>query len=423
MRPIFVAAANAGCFCLTLPMPRVLEGLDQQAGRAGFGAALMASHPDLLSSTSLFIASDQLRQMRDVVGAIETVTRLPGYVERVLAWAPKIAALDHGPAGVMMGYDFHLGEDGPRLIEINTNAGGAFINAPLAEAQNSCCRQSRRPAFQDAAAFDETVVAMFQQEWTRQGRPGPLRNIAIVDEAPQGQYLYPDMELAAAMLAAQGYGATICDPSELRRENGRILIGGEPVDLIYNRLTDFALADPAHRQLRDAYVAGEVVLTPSPRHHALHADKRNLSLLSDPDVLKEMGASEETRAMLVAAVPATSMVTHVNADALWARRRELFFKPASGFGSKATYRGSKLTKRVWSEIRNADYVAQQFAPPGSRAIRRDGDVVDLKVDVRLYTYEAKPLLAAARLYQGQTTNMRTPGGGFAPVLEIDEAVR
>jgi hypothetical protein len=29
------------------------------------------------------------------------------------------------------------------------------------------------------------------------------------------------------------------------------------------------------------------------------------------------------------------------------------------------------------------------------------------------------LLAAARIYQGQTTNMRTAGGGFAPVLAID----
>ena len=26
------------------------------------------------------------------------------------------------------------------------------------------------------------------------------------------------------------------------------------------------------------------------------------------------------------------------------------------------------------------------------------------------------ILLAARLYQGQTTNLRTPGGGFAPVL-------
>jgi hypothetical protein len=32
------------------------------------------------------------------------------------------------------------------------------------------------------------------------------------------------------------------------------------------------------------------------------------------------------------------------------------------------------------------------------------------------------LLAAARLYQGQTTNMRTPGGGFAPVLVLPAAV-
>jgi hypothetical protein len=38
--------------------------------------------------------------------------------------------------------------------------------------------------------------------------------------------------------------------------------------------------------------------------------------------------------------------------------------------------------------------------------------------VRLYTYASEVLLAAARLYQGQTTNMRTPGGGFAPVLTV-----
>jgi hypothetical protein len=40
----------------------------------------------------------------------------------------------------------------------------------------------------------------------------------------------------------------------------------------------------------------------------------------------------------------------------------------------------------------------------------------LKSDIRLYTYDGTVLLAAARLYQGQTTNFRTPGGGFAPVF-------
>jgi hypothetical protein len=44
--------------------------------------------------------------------------------------------------------------------------------------------------------------------------------------------------------------------------------------------------------------------------------------------------------------------------------------------------------------------------------------VQRKVDVRFYTYDGELLIAAARLYQGQTTNFRTPGGGFAPVFFV-----
>ncbi len=40
----------------------------------------------------------------------------------------------------------------------------------------------------------------------------------------------------------------------------------------------------------------------------------------------------------------------------------------------------------------------------------------MKVDVRNYAYDGTVQLLAARLYQGQTTNFRTPGGGFAPVF-------
>jgi hypothetical protein len=40
----------------------------------------------------------------------------------------------------------------------------------------------------------------------------------------------------------------------------------------------------------------------------------------------------------------------------------------------------------------------------------------LKYDVRCFVYAGKIQLLAARLYQGQATNFRTPGGGFAPVF-------
>jgi len=36
----------------------------------------------------------------------------------------------------------------------------------------------------------------------------------------------------------------------------------------------------------------------------------------------------------------------------------------------------------------------------------------------IYTYQGAALLTAARIYQGQTTNFRTPGGGFAPVFIV-----
>ncbi len=79
-----------------------------------------------------------------------------------------------------------------------------------------------------------------------------------------------------------------------------------------------------------------------------------------------------------------------------------------------------LTKRVFAEIMQGDYVAQKMAPPGERAICvEDAEPALLKYDVRCYVYDGKIQLVAARLYQGQTTNFRTPGGGFAPVHVVE----
>jgi hypothetical protein len=65
-----------------------------------------------------------------------------------------------------------------------------------------------------------------------------------------------------------------------------------------------------------------------------------------------------------------------------------------------------------------------LAPPGARLIELDGVQADLKFDVRAYAYDGRVLLLAARMYAGQTTNFRTPGGGFAPVVvvpQVDES--
>lgn len=412
------AQLNRECFCVTLDQAALASALRDEVGDPDFFAALTQTRPHLFSQAPVFLPKADRDAMRAIVGAVEAAVQLPTYQAAVLEWAPAIARIDHGPAGAFMGYDFHLTPDGPKLIEINTNAGGAFLNAFLARAQIACCAEVERAlALASLAAFDDAVIEMFKAEWRRQGRANPLLRIAIVDEQPQGQYLYPEFQLAQRLFERNGIEAIIADPAELCFADDRLSFDGRPIDLIYNRLVDFALTAPQHVAIKSAYESGAVVVTPNPRNHALFADKRNFVLLSDIERFTEWGLPAEKAAFLVG-VPATVRVASANATELWSERKRFFFKPAAGHGGKAVYRGDKLTKGVWAEILAGDYIAQAIAPPSERTIKLDGERVQRKLDVRLYTYDGDILIAAARLYQGQTTNFRTPGGGFAPVFFV-----
>jgi hypothetical protein len=196
------------------------------------------------------------------------------------------------------------------------------------------------------------------------------------------------------------------------------MCGSQVVDMVYNRLTDFYLEESSHSAIRQAYQADAIVLTPSPHMHALFAHKRNLIALSNDTLLAGWGATQEDRSTLNAVVPETLLVRTVQADLLWNRRKQFFFKPVAGYGAKATYRGDKLTTRVWGEILAGEYVAQALVSPSERLIEVDGVSKELKFDVRAYTYGGQIQLLAARMYTGQTTNFRTQGGGFAPVIIV-----
>jgi hypothetical protein len=388
-------------------------------GLAAFSATLLEARADLFSNVAVFASTEVFAQMLSVVRAIELVSDLPDYRTAVLSWAPEIARYDPGPIGAFMGYDFHIGADGPKLIEVNTNAGGAFLTAPLARAQRSCCQTAGLGGGRtDADQFEVAVMHMFQEEWSRQGRFGSPTRVAIVDDDPEAQYLYPEFVLAERLFEKHGIDAVVADGRALVYDQGKLHFDGRPVDLVYNRLVDFAFVQSEHAALRAAYLADAAVVSPNPRAHALFADKRNLTLLSDPEALRRFGAGTAETQALVSGVLPTTIVTPRNADELWRRRKRLFFKPSGGYASKATYRGDKLTKSVWAQITTSSYVAQDFAAPGVRVVSVDHSSESLKADVRLYTYGGKMLLAGARLYQGQTTNFRTPGGGFAPVFRV-----
>lgn len=422
LAPVTAESLNLGCACRTLNQESLRRQLEAEPSLTGLHEEISRSRPNLFSATTVFISPEQYQDMAAIVAAVESVAALPEYQVATLDRAPAIAMLEHGPKGVFMGFDFHLTAKGPQLIEINTNAGGALLNTLLARAQQVCCREMEW-AFKpptELMQMEQTFFNMFVEEWRCQHDDTPLGCIAIVDDDPVSQYLYPEFQLFERLFARFGAEAVIADAKKLTWRDGKLWHAEQSIDMVYNRITDFYLQDPAHAALRQAYGAGAVVLTPHPRAHALYANKRNLAILSDADALTRLGVSKALQQTLLGGIPHTEQVMPERADQLWAQRRKLFFKPATGYGSKAAYRGDKLTRRVWEEMLAGNYVAQTIAQPSERLIQVDGTESDLKLDVRAYVYDGMIQLVAARLYTGQTTNFRTQGGGFAPVFVVPE---
>ena len=438
---------NSACFCFSLDEAALARALDSELGQPGLSEMVRQRCPFLFSAQPVFVAAAQLQRMAQVMQAIESVVAIPAYREQVLAAAPAIARLgSSGPMGVFFGYDFHLSQGRLALIEVNTNAGGAMLNAVLARAQRACCTavDALVPSLDSVAAFEQRIVDMFRHEWRLSNLSGlageaavagterPLRSIAIVDLAPEDQYLYPEFLLFQQLFERHGLRAVIADPAALEWRDGVLWHGDLAIDMVYNRLTDFYLEQPGSAALREAYVQRAVVLTPHPQAHALYADKRHLALFSDAAQLEALGVPQAAQDILLAHVPRTEVVDAADAQRLWDARRGLFFKPVAGFGGRAAYRGDKLTKRVWQDILAGDYVAQAIVAPGERLIDADATAADIatgvtappkamKYDLRAYTYDGAVQWVAARMYQGQTTNFRTPGGGFAPVYSSADA--
>ena len=409
---------NRDCFCLSLDPAALAAALDAELGAPGLSQLVRDRCPYLFAAQPVFVAQAPLERMANVVRAVEAVVALPAYREQVLAQAPAIARVGGtGPQGVLFGYDFHLDEGRLGLIEINTNAGGAMLNAVLARAQRTCCQavEAMVPGRAGVMTFEQRLVDMFRREWRLAGHSRPLTTIAIVDEAPQQQYLYPEFLLFRELFERHGLEAVIADPSELECRDGRLWHGDLAIDVVYNRVTDFYLDQPSNAVLRQAWLEQAAVLTPHPQAHALYADKRRLALFSDDAALRALGVADDDRQVLLENVPRTEIVDAAHGDRLWAARRTLFFKPTAGFGSRGTYRGDKLTRRVWQEIMSGGYVAQALVPPGERIVANEEGSQPMKFDLRAYAYAGGVQWVAARVYQGQTTNFRQPGSGFAPV--------
>lgn len=349
-----------------------------------------------------------VRLVRDLYG----LSGLEGYRAAVAPLLPESARFDPGHDSVMMGYDFHWNEQGAQLIEVNTNAGGALLAWSAADSG------AGSDPFALPEKLERRVLSTFAEEMHRFSG-GALRfpaRVAIIDENPQEQFLYGEM-LAFERLFARVWNAQVAvvDPGELQAGAGGVFHQGQRVDLVYNRHCDFYLESAEMAGLRQAYLARSVCLTPNPFCYGLLGDKRRMVLWSDADALASLGLDPAACERIVRRVPRSRMLSELDREAVWKERSGLVFKPVARFGSRGVLLGRKASRKRFDTLEADETLVQQAVPP---SLTPAGEGGEMKTDFRLYVYRNKVLGLAARLYQGQVTNMRTPGGGFARVALV-----
>jgi hypothetical protein len=357
---------------------------------------------NLISPFELELPVHVLTQAQSIIETIFKMREQSSYVKYYQRLLEEHQLSDPGNKSILMSYDFHVDQDeNLKLIEINTNA--AFLT--LGE-QMYRARELRLP-IEDFNILE--IKSNIEEELRLQKKscPNDLK-IAIVDDNPHGQRLFVEFLVYDALFKSWGWNSRILDYREL-------LQVFQP-DFVYNRHTDFFLSDPANQLLREKFLAKKVCLSPNPFEYFLLADKQRLIDWLIPGFLQAQGLSDSELNLLQTCLPKSLDVTPENASEIWSQRKNLFFKPKNSFGSKQSFRGESISRKAFKETLGESMIAQEFIAAPERVFETPTGQQTFKYDLRCYAYKGRLQMVVARLYQGQVTNLRTPLGGFAPVL-------
>lgn len=312
---------------------------------------------------------------------------------------------DPGNRSIMMSYDFHLDEDGrPKLIEVNTNAAFLILGTEMYRMHGLT-----PPVPYDEKSFADDVREELRLWSARSGVKAPERPlVTIIDEKPEEQRLYIEFVIAREWLLEQGLDADIRDVREALTEP-------RPA-FIYNRSTDFLFQNPGQEALREAFRENAVCLSPNPHEYLLLADKQRLIEWTTPGFLESLKLSDSARERLKAALPESFDMATVGAEETWSRRKKLFFKPKREYGSKMAFKGASISRRAFDDLMKEKALAQEYVPAPERTFETPEGPQAFKFDLRCHAYHDRIESVIARLYQGQTTNLKSKYGGFAPVV-------
>lgn len=192
------------------------------------------------------------------------------------------------------------------------------------------------------------------------GRGNSTPRIAILDwrEVPTTS----EFVLFQEYFRARGFDTVIGDPREAELRDGRLIVGGAPVDLIYKRVLISELVERGgldHPVIR-AVRSGAVCMVNSFRSKILHK-KASLAVLSDERNAKLFSADEQQA--IAAHIPWTRMVAE-RATAYDGRRVDLVpfilqerermvLKPNDEYGGKGIVLGWEVDATAWDRALRA----------------------------------------------------------------------
>ena len=348
----------------------------------------------LFFDQSIHLPSNIYEQIKTTVQSLYQLRNNKNYQKNLMKKQTSFNLENQKQDSVLMAYDFHLNNETVKLIEVNTNASAFLLLNTLYQFKSLNYKKAL-----------EDLKASFQREWMIfNKKESPPPKIVLIDREPLKQKMVIEFFMYKDFFKSMGWNMEILDSRQIKMDSqyGLYTPKDEKIDFIYNRDTDFYFEN--HPVLAKAYQQNTCLILPQPKDYCLLADKNRLADWFSKDWPELKGIQKN--------LLNTKILNSGNKQELWQNRKKYFFKICQGYGGKMAYKGASLSRPKFEELFQYNSLAQEYIAPSKI---KDSKNQEWKLDIRAYAYKDQIQQLAGRVYQGQVTNFKTPGSGFATV--------
>jgi glutathionylspermidine synthase len=241
-----------------------------------------------------------------------------------------------------------------------------------------------------------------------------------------------ELEVLQKYFRNRGYDCVVAQPQDCTYENGRLMVEGEPVELVYRRgATTWWLSHPQHYQaVWNAYKDGAICMA-NPLNSKLAGKKSLMAVLQSEAMADKL--TDEEKDIVEKHVPWTRIVSNTNTtydgnmvkipDFLRENRANMVMKPIGLFGGKNVAIGHEMSDQEWEDALETAlkerYVAQEYIPiPEISLPVYDENGLrfeNKKVNINFFAFNGEYAGGMARVSDSSIINI-SAGGGLIPLM-------